>query len=415
MPFRRNSIDPSATLDLTGIDPGPPPDRSIAPPPRRRTVTTVPVSRAGINGLAGLCMLVLVVTGLGLPLPGGHLAADAILVVVGFQLGLGVTRLAGGSPRWLRRFWLTAIGPIVAPAVVAITLVTTYWWLLDRLGPAEARGAAASLAMATNLTPALGDASFAATQHLWLISLIVQFAVLAPLAALITRRQNGRQTMLHVVITLVAAVMVVRLTMTLTGLAAPSTLAQLPITRFDGLLLGLGVAVAPRSMLSRLPTTAAPVAMATMLAVFTLAPEPDQRPALTLGLLLPVVVVAAVVVVASRTPARNDALSHFLSGLGPRWLGERAISILIWHQLFGMALDDMAPGGLFGADWPGFSLFVTRLVFALAAGAASYRYLQLPVRSGVERLLGRHRRRAERAPASTNGTAPPGSPALSPT
>ncbi len=218
--------------------------------------------------------------------------------------------------------------------------------------------------------------------------------------------------MLHIIVTLVAVVMVTRLMMSLTGMTAPTTLAQLPITRFDGLLLGLGVAVAPRSLSERLPAIAAPLALLSMLAVFVLAPQPDLRPAVSLGVLIPVVVLATGIVVVSRTPDRNDSLSRFLGGLGPRWLGERAISIFIWHQLFGMAIDDMAAAGLFGTEWPGASLFVTRLVFALAAGAASYRYLQLPVRSAVERLLGGRRRRFEPAPAAAP-SGRPGTPAFS--
>lgn len=399
MPFRRNRPDPSVTLDLTGIDFEPPPERSWTGARRRRrpTGTTTAVCRAGINGLAGLCMLVLVVTGLGFPLPGGHLAADAILVVVGFQLGLGVTRLAGSSPNWLPRYWLSAIGPVAGPTVVAVVLVATYWMLLGLLGPAEVRGALASLAMVTNLTPVLGDANFPGTEHLWLISLIVQFAVAAPLAAIITRRAKGPRTMAHLIIALVAVVAVVRLTIALTGLLSPSTLAQLPLTRGDGLLLGLGLAMAPRSWIDRIPARTVPAALGAMAAIFALAPNPGQRPAVSLGILLPIVVVASAVVVATRTPDSTDAVSRFLGGLGPRWLGERAISIYIWHQLFGMAVEDVAGGDLFGADWPGVTLFVTRLVFALAAGAASYRYVQLPLRTGVDRLLTRRRRVRARA------------------
>lgn len=398
MPFRRNRPNPTVTLDLTGIDMGPPPERSWTGDRRRRTSdTTPPVSRAGVNGLAGLCMLTLVITGLGFPLPGGHLAADAILVVVGFQLGLGVIRLAGTAPNWLRRYWLSAIGPVAVPALVAVTLVATYWWLLGLLGPAETRGAVASLFMVTNLTPLLGDASFAGTEHLWLISLVVQFAVAAPLAAIVTRRTKGPRTMAHLIIALIAVVVVVRLTIALTGLLSPSTLAQLPLTRADGLLLGLGLAVAPRSWIERIPIRAVPVALAAMAAIFVLAPDPGQRPAISLGILLPVVVAASAVIVATRTPDGTDAVSRFLGSLGPRWLGERAISIYVWHQLFGMAVEDMAEGGLFGADWPGVTLFVTRLVFALAAGAASYRYIQLPLRTGVDRVLSRRRQVASRA------------------
>lgn len=410
MRFRRNQEVAATTMDPGDVDADLPPDgrgvgrsdqqtgtsgRSSAA--KQRTPSIAPISRARINGFAGLCMLLLVVSGLGLPVPGGHLAADAILVVVGFQLGLGVVRLADRTPTWRRRFWLSALGPVVVPTLVAVTLAVAYWWWLDRLGPAETRGAVASLAMATNVTPLLPDAGFAATEHLWLISLIVQFAVVVPLAAVITRRPHGRRALLRLVVTLVAAVAVVRLTLAMTGLVEPSTLAQLTVTRMDGLLLGLGVAVAPRWLLDRLTWATGPLAMAVLITVFALAPDPATRPVLALGLLTPVAIVATAVVVATRHPASDDLLSRFLGGLGPRWLGERAISIYVWHRLFGMALSDELSTGIFGAEWPGYGLFTTRLVFALAAGAASYRYLQLPLRGGVERLLGRRRRGAGRS------------------
>lgn len=402
LPFRRNRTNPTATLDLSGVDLGPPPADRGTPSRQRRPVTSAaPISRARINGLAGLCMLILVVSGLGLPLPGGHQAADAVLVVVGFQLGLGVLRLADSSPHWLRRFWLSAVAPVLIPTLVAVGLAVAYWWWLDRLGPTEVRGAVASLLMATNLTPLFGDADFAATDHLWLISLIVQFALVAPLAAVIIRRDDGHRSVVRMVVTLVAAISVARLTMALTGLAEPATLAQTTMTRMDGLLFGLGVAVAPRWWIERMAPVVGPLAMAVLLAVFVLGPDPAVQPTISLGLLTPVTIAATAIVVATRHPTSNDLLSRFLGGLGPRWLGERAISIYIWHQLFGMALSDEMTSDIFGGQWPGIGMFVTRLVFALAAGAASYRYLQLPLRSGVERILGRRARDAGRARKQT--------------
>ena len=389
MPNRRSySFDPAVTVDLR--QPEPPPPSPPTSPSRTRPIATQ------IDGLAGLCMLVLLITGLGLPLPGGHLAVDAVLVITGYQLGLGVLRLAGRSSRWVARFWLSAIGPIVIPTVLAVALSTACWWWLDRLGPAEVRGAVSALAMVANVVPLVGDASSPATDHLWLVSLIVQFAIVCPLAMVVARRKGGRRTVTRLLIAIAAAALTTRLTLALQGVPA-SALPTLAIaTRLDGLAIGLGLALAPRSLLGRVPSFAAAPAFTGLLAIFALAPDPRQWPVVTLAVLAPIVALATALILANRiTGDDDDALARVLGNIGPRWLGERAITVYVWHQLFGMALTERAgQADLFGTEWPGASLFVTQLVFALAAGAATYRYLQVPLRTVAWRFLAGDRDRS---------------------
>jgi peptidoglycan/LPS O-acetylase OafA/YrhL len=389
MPTRRNHVD----LDRPHPrhEPGPeraePPDRG---PTRAEAAATVSgpfvrsVRTAQVKGLAGACMLVVVADGLGLAVPGGHLAVDAVLVIMGFQLGLAIRRVAG-TDGWRRRYLVGALGPIVVPTLVAIGLALAYWWWLDRLDAAAIRGAIAALAMVGNLVPATVDASFPATDHLWLVGLTVQFGLIGPLAVAQARRPGGGRRVVRAAVTLAAAAAVLRLVLALSGWLDPSTLAQATPTRVDGLALGAAAALAPRSMLCRIPSSLTTPALVCLAAALALSPDPTRQPVVALGLLPPLVIVATASIVATQTSDRPSTLAGGLLGrLGPRWLGERAISIYIWHQLFGMALTDDGGGGPFGSGWPGFGLFVTRLVFALAAGAASYRYLQLPLALALE-------------------------------
>ncbi|MEM9563572.1 MAG: acyltransferase [Actinomycetota bacterium] len=408
MPSRRSfSFDPATTVDLTRPEAIPPPPSELrapaAPPP------PVAPAEARISGLAGLCMLVLVVAGLGLPLPGGHLAVDAVLVVIGFQLGMAMSRAAKRPRRWVPRFWLRVLAPIVVPTVVAVALATTYWWSFDRLTAVEVNGALASLTMVANVAPLFTDAGFPAADHLWLVAVIVQFALLAPLAVLLTRRENGTRLAIRWIIVLAAAALTTRLTVAATGLDEQAIRSLATSTRIDGLLLGLGLAIAPRSSLARVPVVLAAPAFIGLLAIFALAPDATDLPVVTLGLLAPTVAVGTGVIIATRIAGNpSDALGRTLGNLTLRWLGTRALSIYVWHQLFGMALTDGAEIDLFGAPWPGSSLFTTRLVFALAAGAASYHYLQVPLRTLAADVWRRRVKRLEPPPE------PPGRTALTP-
>jgi peptidoglycan/LPS O-acetylase OafA/YrhL len=385
MLFRRTN-EPVRTpvIDLRPTGPRSDDRRSTVALPSR-FLRSIEPSR--VDGLAGAAMLVLVARGLGLPIPGGHLAADVVLVIVGFQLGL-VVRALGGTRRWIRRYWLSAIGPLAIPTVVAVGLAIAYWWWVGRLGPEAVRGAVAALTMTSNLVGPISDVAFPATAHLWLIVLVIQFSLLVPFAVVHARRTGANHSIVRLAFVAAAVVAALRLALALTGRFEAATLAQMTPTRLDGLLVGAGVALAPSYLLRRVPPTIASPALACLAVVVALSPDPASHPVIALGLLVPIVVVAAAAVVACQTVENHGlATGRLLDHLVLRWLGERAISIFIWHQMFGMALTDQGTDpvteGVFGGSWPGFGLFVTRLVFALAAGAASYRYLQLPLRSRI--------------------------------
>lgn len=333
-----------------------------------------------VRGLAGVCLLVLLLNGLGLGAPAAHLATDAVLAIIGFQIGLEVRRQASHEP-WTGRYLRTVVAPIVVPAMVAITLAVVYWWWVGRLDEAEAEGALAAFAMVSNLLPLVSESQFPATQHLWLVALIVQTAVAAPLTAAVARRPGGGRRAVKTIIALALAVALFRLGVIAAG-ADPATVAQITPTRVDGLLLGMAVALTPRSLLQMVPSGVAIPALTILVSILVLAPTPSENPTLVLGLLSPLVVLSTAAILATmNADHRRSWITIPLGRLGLRWVGERAICIYVWHQLFGMALADETTSDIFGGPWPGLGLFLTRLVFALAAGAASYRYLHLPLRT----------------------------------
>ncbi len=358
-----------------------------------------PLEARRINGLAGICLMALVATRLGLPLPGGHLAIDAILTIVGFQLVIGAKRLANSRRRWFGRFLITAIGPIVAPALVAIGLATLGWWRLVGLGETEVFGAIGAAAMVSNVTLSLGIGQLPPTDHLWLVASIVQFALIAPLLVVAARKRLSEVRLLIIVGLLVGAVVGARLALITTGSLETEILAIHPAIRLDGLLIGVMVAIPNWPIRRNLPRGLGSIALAMLLVIFAQAPSALDNPLISLGLLGPIVALATAAIVASAmADDHREALGRLVGHLVPRWFGERAISIYVWHQLFATTVGEEGQAGLLNTEWPGASLFVIRMVFALAAGAASYRYLQLPIRNAVERLVGSDRQVVTRRP-----------------
>lgn len=360
-------------------DPGSPIEADlVAPPP------PWPVGR--VDALAGICILALVVSGLGAPLPGGPLALDALLVAVGFRLATDLRRLAGTTDGWVLRFWTASLGPIAVPAILAALLATGYWWWLDRLESEQLSAAIGAVTLTANWTQVLQAGRLAATDHLWVIALIAQFTILLPLTAVAARRSRSGHLVVVGLAVVAASVALTRLFMAAGG-ADPSVVAV--AMRADGLLVGALVALAPRRLLERIPPRVTLPSLAAVAAIVALSPDPAGSPLLALGLLSTATVIAAGLAVAGVAGRAAEATSRpvnlLVDNLALRWLGQRAIGIYVWHQLFGMALSTDVPPDTFGQPWPGSGLFVIQLVFALAAGSASYRYLQLPLRTALAR------------------------------
>ncbi|MGH1493213.1 MAG: acyltransferase family protein [Acidimicrobiales bacterium] len=367
--------------------------RPVAPDqPQRQFEEQLQSSARAAPGLAGFAVLVAVAANLGLPLPGGYLAIDMLLVAIGFDLARSAdpsTRPTSDDGRWLKLYWLALVGRIGAPVALAVTLTAVYENSTAPLSEAMLRAVLGAMTMTLNLFTIFGGAELPAIEHFWVIGIIAQFALIAPILVTWGAKRIQRDQRASALVGLAVGVAICRLGFAAYQTAAYESIAINTFTRLDALLVGLAIGVAPTEALRRrFPPGAAAAAFAALLVLFLAAPVQTEQPTLSLGVLVPMCVALSAVILAS-TAAGNltGAVSATLDNQVLRWLGARAVSLYLWHQIFAYALEI----GLVGptetlTDWPGFIIFVIRLTFSLAAAATSYRYLELPALAAAQRL-----------------------------
>lgn len=374
-------------------------------------------------GLAGLAVGLVVASDLGLPLPGGYLAIDILLVAIGFELARRVRR-SDKRERGVQHFRLTTLARIMAPLGLALGLMAGYWGWQGQLDEAKVGELVGSGGLVLNFLTIYGQAGSMALEHLWLIAVIGQFVILLPALMAFGRRYASRDRRAAALVGLAIGVAICRFGLLLTGAAATESIAINTVTRLDGLLLGAAIGICPlASLRGRIPVDLAAPAFAGLLLLTVIAPAQATMPVVTLGLLTPLAIaLAALVVVSQAIGSPSKALANTLDNQLLRWLGERAFSIYIWHSLFGFTLHvDQLGTTQDMQDWPGAAVFVVRLVFSLAAAAVSHRYLEVPAMAVAEELADlaggppstprggdeRSRRRRYRAPQSRERTAMP--------
>ena len=343
-----------------------------------------------IIGLGGVAALVVAATGLGLPLPGGRWALEVLLVSIGFQLARGVGRRLG-RPGWLRRFWLSVVAGLGAPLVVAVALVAAHGQWQRGLTEPELRAVLGAVTMTLNLLAIHGGARLGGLDHLWVIAVVAHFAVLVPVLVNGARRAIGPEQRASALAGLAAGVAICRLLFAATGAASDQAIAIATPTRLDGLLIGAAIAVAPVPVLRRLDLGRyTPAAFVWLVLVLLVVPDPAELGGIAAAwLALVAIVPAAVLVTVESTGGDYGALTVILDNQVTRWLGRRALGIVIWYGVFGAALQAAPEGGQALGDWPGPVAFTARLVFTLAAAATSHRYLESPALAAAARIADR--------------------------
>ncbi len=342
-------------------------------------------------GLTGFAIAALVSTGLGLPLSGGYLALDMVMVLIGFELA----RRVGDVDRdrhWLKRFWLGCVARIGPPVLVAVALVTLYWSWDQNLDEARIRAVLGGVTMTLNFFRVSGGARFVAIEHLWAIGVIAQFTLLVPVLVVAGPKTLGRSQRAAIIVGLAAGVALGRLALLVTEAADPATIAIHTVSRIDGLLVGLAIGLLPRRTLQRIvPAQYAAPAFAALLFLLAVAPDPGRFPMLGLGLLIAVTIgLTAVVLTASATVGLRGALAATVDNQMMWWLGARALSFYVWTQVFAVALEVgvLEPVDQ-GHTWPGPAIFLIQIVFGLAAAATSHRYVEVPVVAAIDGISDR--------------------------
>jgi peptidoglycan/LPS O-acetylase OafA/YrhL len=376
--------------------------RAAAKPSTRNTVSKTP-RLGGLDGLRALAVAAVVLFHLDASLaPGGFLGVDLFFVISGFL----ITRLllmeidATGSIDLGRFYWRRArrLLPAMLALVGAVSVASELVWR-DQLATLRG-GALSSLGYVTNWWLVLDHQSyFVATgrpsmlQHLWSLAVEEQFYVvwslaLITVAAYCRRRRPGD-----------APRVVARLALAL-GIASAAVMTVLALrsdlpyggstsrayfgsdTHSSGLFLGAAAGawrVGRTRRAGRAPHWARCLptdllgAAALALVVLEFLWGTEYAPGLYRGGFAEFAAVATIAVLCL---SRAGSLLGRVIDVAPlRWIGERSYSIYLWHW---PVIVVTRPG--LDVHGPLLLVDVARAALIVALGAASYRFVESPLR-----------------------------------
>jgi peptidoglycan/LPS O-acetylase OafA/YrhL len=335
--------------------------------------------RPGLDGLRALAVAGVVLYHAGVSwMPGGFLGVDVFFVLSGYLITslLLAERRREGSVGF-KAFWLRRARRLL-PAVLLVVFVCL-----------RTRGdALASLVYLTNWHLIAASHSYfnafgrpSLLQHLWSLAVEEQFYLFWPLILLGSLKLVGRRYTV-----LLTVVLALSSTALMWGLynpnQDPSRVYYGTDTRASTLLVGALLAFAwPlggfRDEISRRAARVLDgvgcVALAGVLAFFVRVQDYD--PWLYRGGFLLIALCTAVLIAVVVHPA--SALGRALGTRTLRWIGVRSYGIYLWHWPVMMLTR---PG--IDVPWRGTGVILAQIALTIALAALSYRYVEMPVRSG---------------------------------
>jgi peptidoglycan/LPS O-acetylase OafA/YrhL len=347
--------------------------------------------RAGLDGLRALA-----VTGVFLYhanvswMPGGFLGVDLFFVLSGYLItSLLLHEFAARGAIDLVAFWgrrARRLFPAVA-VVILFALLATLTIARDDLGRTRA-DALSALVYLTNWHEIIASHSYfnqfgrpSLLQHLWSLAVEEQFYLFWPLLLLLGLRRLHPRTVISLT-ALLAVASCALMWILYNPNGDPSAVYYGTDTRAFTLLIGALLAFAWPSAQTALrrwkhsSTAVDAVGVVALLGVLALFVRvQDFDPWLYRGGFLLMAVVGAVLVAAASEP--DTRLGRVLGWSPLRWLGARSYGIYLWHwpimQLTRPQID---------VPLNGVPLILLQGAATLAAAALSYRYVEMPVRSG---------------------------------
>jgi peptidoglycan/LPS O-acetylase OafA/YrhL len=358
---------------------------------------------SGLDGLRGLAVSLVVVFHLFPPLlGGGFIGVDVFFVISGFLItGLIVAERETTGRFSALRFWRRRARRLL-PALVPLLLVcSSAAWLIggDVLVGLGWKMLGAGT-FSYNWVSLGADTSYFGTgqpelfRNLWSLAVEEQFYLIWPLLLLLLLQVRRPRVRLVVVLALAAASAGWMAGAYLPG-ADPTRVYYGSDTHSFGLLIGAALALllrcrpaatapkAPRRSVAWTRSAWGVVAVAGLIAAAVLLP--DDAALTYRGGLVGVSLLAAVVIWAG---VAGTWFGRMLDTAPLRYLGERSYGLYLWHWPL-LVLVQLAvpagrtPGGVIAAG-------LVTLVLAVGAAAASYRWLELPIRRlGLRAAFGR--------------------------
>jgi peptidoglycan/LPS O-acetylase OafA/YrhL len=357
-------------------------------PGRPATARALPYAPA-LDGVRAIAVAAVLLYHGTIPwMPGGFLGVDLFFVLSGYlitSLLLAERRATGGFE--LREFWLRRARRLLPAAltVIGVTVLIAALFIPHDLG--QTRGdAIASVFYVNNWHQILEDQSYFAAferpsllRHLWSLSIEEQFYVFWPLLLGLALVRIGRRRTAYA--TLAAALLAALLMAVLfTPGQDPSRVYYGTDTHAAGLLIGalvaflwpLGRFESPRRTSAILVLDVAALAALAAI-VLSMITWHDYDSIVYRGGILMFSAIAAVLISAVVHPAGRVA---FVLGSQPlRWIGQRSYGIYLWHwPVMALTRPDI------DLTWPLWLLFSLQVALTLALAAASYRWIERPIR-----------------------------------
>lgn len=345
----------------------------------------------GLDGLRALAVAGVFLYHAGVSwMPGGFLGVDLFFVLSGYLItSLLLREFSTDGTIDLVRFWYRRarrLFPAVA-LVILFALLATLTIARDDLGRTRA-DALSAIVYLTNWHEIVASHSYfnefgrpSLLQHLWSLAVEEQFYLLWPLLLMFGLRKLHPRNMLVVTVVLAVTSCVLMWVLYNPG-GDPSRVYYGTDTRAFTLLIGAllafllptaqKAAARRRESLHVIDGVGTAALIGILVLFVTLR---DYQPWLYRGGFLLAALVGALLVAAVSHPGTR--LGQVLGWEPLRWLGARSYGIYLWHwpimQLTRPGVDISLPGPL---------LVLAQAAATVGAAALSYRYVEMPIRSG---------------------------------
>ncbi|MGD9998599.1 MAG: acyltransferase family protein [Ilumatobacteraceae bacterium] len=317
-------------------------------------------------------------------LPGGNLGVDAFFVLSGWLITWRLLAEADRAPSGridLRRFWGARARRLMPASLAVVVAVAAVWSMAGIDVPSLRRDLVFAIGWSSNWGTISAGGDYwsrfgepSPIAHFWSLAIEEQFYLVWPVVIVLLIAAFGRRRR--------AAVGVVSALLSLGSIAfmvahfdpsdATATYMH-TVARAHSLLIGATAAamtasIGPALRGAQLARRAAPIAGLVAIAI-VLGSSSDSTWLFSWGFPLFAVAMAVVVVAAA-----DGAGARILAAPAMRWIGDRSYGIYLWHWPVILFLS--------GSRTPldGIMLDALRIALSVGLAAASYRWLEMPIR-----------------------------------